>query len=165
VLCLDPSTTITHSHILCDLPFHSVPPEFLLQILIHLLTSRVYRVSCLMSFLEDQFPNRLDIGNTQAVLEPYHTFCIFLKIFAFQYQLSDLTDLLIILLCFFDFPLQGGFQLNCYSSHIVQKSEAQPVKLFGQFIRHRMSDHQIDLTLPAQSVCHYVRFAWMVMNL
>jgi hypothetical protein len=35
-----------------------------------------------MSFLEDQFPNRLDIGNTQAVFEPYHTFCIFPKIFA-----------------------------------------------------------------------------------
>jgi hypothetical protein len=81
MLGLDPSTTITHSHVLCDFPLHSVPPEFLLQILIHLITSRVYRVSCLMSFLEDQFPNRLDIGNTQAVFEPYHTFCIFLKIF------------------------------------------------------------------------------------
>jgi hypothetical protein len=34
-----------------------------------------------MSFLEDQLPNGLDIGNTQAVLEPYHTFCIFSKIF------------------------------------------------------------------------------------
>jgi hypothetical protein len=67
---------------LCDFPLHSVPPEFLLQILIHLLTSRVYRISGLMSFLEDQFPNRLDIGNTQAVFEPYHTFCIFPKIFA-----------------------------------------------------------------------------------
>jgi hypothetical protein len=42
----------------------------------------VYRISCLMSFLEDQLPNRLDIGNTQAVFEPYHTFCIFLKVFA-----------------------------------------------------------------------------------
>jgi hypothetical protein len=42
----------------------------------------VNRISCLMSFLENQFSNRLDIGNTQAVLEPYHTFCIFLKIFA-----------------------------------------------------------------------------------
>jgi hypothetical protein len=81
MLCLDPLTTVTYSHMFCDLPFHSVPPEFLLQILIHLLTSRVYRISGLMSFLEDQLPNRLDIGNTQAVLEPYHTFCIFPKIF------------------------------------------------------------------------------------
>jgi hypothetical protein len=47
MLCLDPLTTVTYSHMLCDLPFHSVPPEFLLQILIHLLTSRVYRISWL----------------------------------------------------------------------------------------------------------------------
>jgi hypothetical protein len=60
-----------------------------------------------MSFLEDQLPNGLDIGNTQPVLEPYHTFCIFPKIFAssFQNQLPDFTNLLIIFLCFFDFPL------------------------------------------------------------
>jgi hypothetical protein len=82
MLYLDTSTTITHSHMLRDFPFHSVPPELLLQILIHLLTSRVYGISCLMSFLEDQLSNRLDIVNTQTALEPYHTFCIFLKIFA-----------------------------------------------------------------------------------
>jgi hypothetical protein len=60
-----------------------------------------------MSFLEDQFPNRLDIGNTQAVLEPYHTFCILSKVFtsSFQDQLPDFTNLLIILLCLFEFPL------------------------------------------------------------
>ena len=82
MLCLDTSTTITHSHVLYDFPLHSVPLELLLQILIHLLTPRVYRISCLMSFLEDQFPSGLGIGNTQAVLEPYHTFCILLKILA-----------------------------------------------------------------------------------
>jgi hypothetical protein len=35
-----------------------------------------------MGFLEDQLLNGLDIGNTKEVLEPYHTFCIFSKIFA-----------------------------------------------------------------------------------
>jgi hypothetical protein len=47
--------------------------------------------------------------DTQAVLEPYHTFCIFSKVFtpSFQNQLPDFTDLLIILLCFFDFPALG----------------------------------------------------------
>jgi hypothetical protein len=60
-----------------------------------------------MSFLEDQLPNGLDIGNTQVVLEPYHTFGIFPKIFtsSFQNQLPDFTDRLIILLCLFDFSL------------------------------------------------------------
>jgi hypothetical protein len=104
---LDTSTTITHSHVLYDFPLHSVPPKLLLQILIHLLTSRVYRIICLMSFLKDQLPNGLDIGNTQTVLEPYYTFCILSKIFAssFHNQLTNLIDLLIILLCLFDFPL------------------------------------------------------------
>jgi hypothetical protein len=82
MLCLDHLTTITYGHMLCDLPFHSIPPKFLLQILIHLLTSRVYGISCLMSYLEDQLLNRLDIGNTQTVFEPYHTFRIFSKVFA-----------------------------------------------------------------------------------
>jgi hypothetical protein len=57
-----------------------------------------------MGFLENQFPDRFDIGNTQSVLEPYHSFCIFTEILAFSIydQLPDLIDLLIILLTFSD---------------------------------------------------------------
>jgi hypothetical protein len=57
-----------------------------------------------MSFLENQFSDRFDIGNTQSILEPYHSFCIFMEILAFSIydQLSDLVDLLIILLTFPD---------------------------------------------------------------
>jgi hypothetical protein len=64
-----------------------------------------------MGFLEDQLPSGLDIGNTQTVLEPYHTFGIFPKTFtsSFQNQLPNFTDLLIILLCLFDLLLLGGF--------------------------------------------------------
>jgi hypothetical protein len=53
-----------------------------------------------MSFLENQFPNRGDVGNTQSVLEPYHSFYIFMEILAFSIydQLPDLIDFLIILL-------------------------------------------------------------------
>jgi hypothetical protein len=42
----------------------------------------MYGIGYLMSFLEDQLSNGLDIGNTQAVFEPFHTFCTFPKIFA-----------------------------------------------------------------------------------
>jgi hypothetical protein len=82
MLCFDSLTIVTYSHMLYNLPFHSIPLEFILQILIHLVTSRVYGLGYLMSILKDQLPNGLDIGNTQAFLEPYHTFCIFPKIFA-----------------------------------------------------------------------------------
>ena len=29
-----------------------------------------------MSFLENQFPDRFDVGNSLPILEPYHSFCI-----------------------------------------------------------------------------------------
>jgi hypothetical protein len=63
-----------------------------------------------MSFLENQFPNRGDVGNTQSIFEPYHSFCIFTEIWTFPIkdQLSDLVDLLIILLTFSDVLLQSG---------------------------------------------------------
>jgi hypothetical protein len=104
MFCFNPLTTVTYSHILYYLPFHTVPPESFLQVLVHLLTTRVYRVCCLMSFLENQCLDRFDIGNTQFVLEPYHSFCIFTEILAFSIydQLLDLVDLLIILLTFPD---------------------------------------------------------------
>jgi hypothetical protein len=100
----NPLTNVTHSHILCYLPFHTVPPESFLQVLVHLLTTRVYRVCCLMSFLENQFLDRFDIGNTQSVLEPYYSFCIFTEILAFPIydHLPDLIDLLVILVTFPD---------------------------------------------------------------
>jgi hypothetical protein len=104
MFCFNPLTTVTYSHILCYLLFHTVPPESFLQVLVHLLTTRVYRVCCLMSFLENQFPDQFDVGNTQSILEPYHSFCIFTEILAFPIydQLPDLVDLLIILLTFPD---------------------------------------------------------------
>jgi hypothetical protein len=97
---LDPLTTVASGHILCYLSFHTVPPESLLQILVHFLATRVYTIFCLMSFLENQFPDLFDVGNTQSILEPYHSFCVFTEILAFSIydQLPDLVDLLIILL-------------------------------------------------------------------
>jgi hypothetical protein len=104
MFCLDPLTTVASSHILCYISFHTVPPKSFLQVLVHLLTTRVYRVCYLMSFLENQFPDWFDIRNTQPILEPYHSFYIFMEICTFPIndQLPDLVDLLIILLTFSD---------------------------------------------------------------
>jgi hypothetical protein len=107
---LDPLTTVASGHIFCYLSFHTIPPESLLQVLVHFLTTRVYRVCCIMSFLENQFPNRGDVGNAQPILEPYHSFCIFTEIWTFPIddQMLDLVDLLIILLTFSGVLLQSG---------------------------------------------------------
>jgi hypothetical protein len=48
MLCLDSLATITYGNILCDLPFHVIPPEYFLQVLVHFLTARVYGISCLI---------------------------------------------------------------------------------------------------------------------
>jgi hypothetical protein len=100
MFCFNPLTTVTYRHILCYLPFHIVPPESFLQVLVHLLATRIYRICGHVSFLENQFPDRFDVGNTQSILEPYHSSCVFTEILAFSIydQLPDLVDLLIILL-------------------------------------------------------------------
>jgi hypothetical protein len=100
MFCLDSLTTVAYGNILCDLPFHIVPPESFLQVLVHLLATKVYEISCLMSFLENQFPNRLDVRNTQPIFKQHHAFCVFTETLAFPIydQLSNLIDLLIIFL-------------------------------------------------------------------
>jgi hypothetical protein len=83
-----------------------------------------------MSFLKNQLPDQFDMGNTQPILEPYHSFSIFVEIWTFPIydQLSNLIDLLIVFLTFPDVLLQGGFQLDCHSLSVVQKSETQPIE-------------------------------------
>jgi hypothetical protein len=44
MLCNDSLTTVTYSNILRDLPFHIVPPESFLQVLVHLFAVRVYGI-------------------------------------------------------------------------------------------------------------------------
>jgi hypothetical protein len=104
MFCLDPLTTVTSSHILCYLSFHTIPPESLLQVVVHFLTTMVYRIRYLMSFLENHFLNQGDVGNAQSIFEPYHSFCIFTEIWTFPIddQLADLIDFLIILLTLSD---------------------------------------------------------------
>jgi hypothetical protein len=80
MFCHDPLTTVASGHTLCYLPFPIVPPESFLQVLVHLLATRVYRICCLMSFPEIQFPDQFDVGNSQPILEPYHSFCVFMEI-------------------------------------------------------------------------------------
>jgi hypothetical protein len=99
MFCLDPLTTIASGNILYYLPFHTIPLESLLQVLVHLLATRVYRICCLMSFLENQFLDRFDVRNARPILEPYHSH-VFTEIWAFPIydQLPDLVDLIIVFL-------------------------------------------------------------------
>src|SRR5687767_8964917 len=53
MFCFNPLTTVTYIHILFFFSFHTVPPESFLQVLVHFLAARVYRICCLMGFLEN----------------------------------------------------------------------------------------------------------------
>jgi|SRR5688572_5018274 hypothetical protein len=83
MLCFNSLITVAYGHILCDLPFHSVPPESFLHVLVHLLAARVYGISYLMGFLGNQLLNRFDVGNAQPIFEPYYAFRVFPEVFAF----------------------------------------------------------------------------------
>jgi hypothetical protein len=107
MLCLDSLTTVAYGNILCYIPFHVVPPESFLQVLVHLLAARVYGIGCLMSFLKNHLPNRFDVRNTQPIFKPYCAFRVFPEILAFPIndQLSNFIDLLIIFLALPDILL------------------------------------------------------------
>jgi hypothetical protein len=104
MLYLNSLTTVTYGNIFCDLPFHTVPSESFLLVLVHLLAARVYGISCLMSFLENQLPNRFDVRNTQPIFEPYYAFRDFSEVSAFPSsdQLPNFIDLFIIFLSILD---------------------------------------------------------------
>jgi hypothetical protein len=83
MLHLDSLTTVAYGNILHDLPFYIVPTESFLQVLVHFLIVRVYGISCLMSFFEDQLLNRFDVRNTQPIFKPYYAFHVFSEILVF----------------------------------------------------------------------------------
>jgi hypothetical protein len=67
---IDSSTGITFGYILHYLSLHSRPPEILLQILIHLVGSRMNRISRAMSRIHDLAAKFKVLQNQKAVLEP-----------------------------------------------------------------------------------------------
>jgi hypothetical protein len=67
---LDPSTRVTLWHISYDLPLHSHPPEIILQVLIHFVSSMVDRVSRAMSTIHDLVMKLKVLWDHKAILEP-----------------------------------------------------------------------------------------------
>jgi hypothetical protein len=67
---LDSSTGVTFGHVLCNLSLHSRPPETLLQVLIHLVGSRMDRIPRAMSLIHDLAVKLKVLQNHKAVLEP-----------------------------------------------------------------------------------------------
>jgi hypothetical protein len=66
---LDSSTDVTFGHIVHNLLLHSHPPKILLQILTHLVGSRMDRISRVMSLVHDLAMKLKVLRNHETVLE------------------------------------------------------------------------------------------------
>jgi hypothetical protein len=67
---LDSLTSVAFGHILCYLSLHSYPSKFFLQILIHLVGSRMDRISRAMVLVHDLAAELNVLQNHKMVLEP-----------------------------------------------------------------------------------------------
>ena len=74
---------------------HRIPSEAFLEVIIHLRTARMNRVSCIMSLTQDQLPEILHIWHTNLVLVPRGTLIILSEMrgLALLEQLTDLLQL------------------------------------------------------------------------
>src|SRR5688572_7418525 len=50
---LNSLTAVAYGNIFHDLPFHTLPPESFLQVLVHLFAAMVYGIGCFVGFLKD----------------------------------------------------------------------------------------------------------------
>jgi hypothetical protein len=69
MISLDSPTCVTLGHILCYLLLHSCPPEILLQILIHLVGSRMDRIPSVVGLVHDLAMKLKVLQNHETVLE------------------------------------------------------------------------------------------------
>jgi hypothetical protein len=71
MLCLDSLTTVTYSHIICYLHFHSVPQKSFHQVLVHLFADRVYGIA--VSWDSLRISSRIDLMSGTHTLSLNHT--------------------------------------------------------------------------------------------
>src|SRR3954470_15163007 len=74
---LDSLTYITLGDIASDFSLHLMPPKLLLQILIHLRSSRVDRIKSIMGFLQNNFFQLRICWYTKASFVPQNSFFVF----------------------------------------------------------------------------------------
>jgi hypothetical protein len=117
VFSLNSLTHIAHCHMCSHISLQSIPPVFLLPILIHLSATRVDRVIRIMGFLQYSLTKAINIRNTYPILEPYGALLILHELWTstFRNKILDLLYLSITNLTFTDFLFQGRFHINSNS--------------------------------------------------
>jgi hypothetical protein len=97
MLSFDSLTSVTRSNILSNISLHSIPPISGLEIMVHLIPSRMNGISGLVSLMKYLILQLLDVRHTNPSLVPQHTFIIHgeTRLFFFLDVLLYLLHLLI----------------------------------------------------------------------
>ena len=72
-------TNIAFGHISCNLSFHASPPKFLLQVLVHLVATRMDRKLRFMGFIKNFLSKLKVLGNYQTFPKPKNSLIIELE--------------------------------------------------------------------------------------
>jgi hypothetical protein len=136
MFCLDSLEHITQCHMSCNITLHAIPPISLLQILIHLGTARMDRISQVMSFLQNFLMKVIYIGHTYPLLEPHSSMFIFCEVRCLScfYDLLYLLNLSILKLTLPYLLFES--RLHFYSDPFLKGNEPK-VELFELFIQFR----------------------------
>jgi hypothetical protein len=136
VIGLNSLAHIAHSHMCSHISLQSIPLAFLLQILIHLGTTRVNRIIRVMGLLFNSFTKTIDLRHTCPVLEPYGALLIFreFRTSSFSNQILNRLSFSITNLSFADLLLQSRFHINNNSFSMSNYPQVKSPEIFNNLI-------------------------------
>src|ERR1041385_5821878 len=134
MLCLHSLADVTLGDIQGNFTLHTVLPEQVLQVFIHLSPSGVDGVRCIVSFLQDSELQLLYIGHTQSSIEPKNSFIIYRELRGLPegHLLLDSLDTIVSLLCLLDLIKQSRNQLEVSKKTGRHKLQTQLLELLVQ---------------------------------
>jgi hypothetical protein len=93
MICFDSSAGVTLWHILGYFSLHSCPPEILLQILVHLVGSRMNRIPWAVGLVHDLTTKLKVLQNHETVLEPQNSLSVLSEALSFSrlHSLAEMT--------------------------------------------------------------------------
>jgi hypothetical protein len=167
MFCLDSLTHIAQCHMSCNITLHAIPPISLLQILIHLGTARMDRISRVMSLLQNFLTKVIHIGHTYPLLEPHNSLFIFCEVtcLAFFYLLLYLLNLRILKLTLPYLLLESRLYFHSDSFRMSNEPKVDSFKLFIQFPRHPANHCRVHIALATQCIGNHICLPWMIVYL
>jgi hypothetical protein len=137
VFSLNSLTHIAQSHMCSHISLQSIPPIFMLRILIHLGTTRMNRIIQVMGLLFNSFMKAINLRNTYLVLEPSDALLIFreFRTSTSSNQILNLLYFSITNLSFVEFLLQSRFHINSNSFSVSNYPQVKSLEILNNLIR------------------------------